>query len=52
VHSTPLAGIARETDDDTRVALERDVVERCEPFLDGDALVIEPRLLLATARRC
>ena len=51
VHSTPLAGIARETDEETRAALERDVVERCQPFLDGDTLVIEPRLLLTTARR-
>ncbi|MGH9008444.1 MAG: methyltransferase domain-containing protein [Acidimicrobiia bacterium] len=51
VLSTPLAGIATEIDDDTRAALERDVVERCEPFLDGDSLVMEPRLLLATARR-
>jgi ubiquinone/menaquinone biosynthesis C-methylase UbiE len=51
VHSTPLASIAIETDDDTRAALERDVVERCQPFLDGDALVMEPRLLLVTARR-
>jgi ubiquinone/menaquinone biosynthesis C-methylase UbiE len=51
VHSTPLAGIARETDEETRAALERDVVERCQPFLDGDTLVMEPRLLLATARR-
>lgn len=51
VHSTPLAGIAGATDDDTRAALERDVIERCQPFLDGDALVTDPRLLLATARR-
>jgi ubiquinone/menaquinone biosynthesis C-methylase UbiE len=51
VHSTPLAGIAIGTDDDTRAALERDVVERCQPFVDGDDLVMEPRLLLATARR-
>jgi ubiquinone/menaquinone biosynthesis C-methylase UbiE len=51
VHSTPLASIASETGENTRAALERDVVERCQPFLDGDALVVEPRLLLATARR-
>lgn len=51
VNSTPLAGIATELDDDARAALERDVVERCEPFLDGDGLVMEPGLLVATARR-
>lgn len=51
VHSTPLAGIATRLDDATRAALERDVVERCQPFLDDDALVMEPGLLVATARR-
>ena len=51
VHSTPLAGIATELDDHTRAALERDVVERCQPFLDGDALVMEPGLLVATAHK-
>ena len=51
VHSTPLAAIATEIDDQTRTALERDVVERCQPFLDGDALVMDPGLLVATARR-
>ena len=51
VNSTPLAGIAIDIDDDRRAALERDVIERCQPFLDGDSLVMEPRLLVATARR-
>lgn len=51
VHSTPLAAIATEIDGQTRVALERDVVERCGPLLDGDDLVMDPGLLLATARR-
>lgn len=51
VQSTPLAGIATEIEHDSRAALERDVVARCEPFLDGDSLVMEPGLLLATARR-
>jgi hypothetical protein len=51
VRSTPLAGIAAHIDQGSRAALERDVVERCQPFVDGDSLVMEPRLLLATARR-
>ena len=51
VHSTPLVGIATELDQDRRAALERDVVERCRPFVDGDALVMETGLLVATARR-
>lgn len=51
VRSTPLAGVVARFDDGTRAALERDVVERCQPFLDGDALVMEPGLLVATGRR-
>ncbi|MCZ7527072.1 MAG: methyltransferase domain-containing protein [Acidimicrobiia bacterium] len=51
VHSTPLAMLAAGLDDDARAALERDVVERCRPFVDGDGAVMEPNLLVATARR-
>lgn len=51
VHSTPLAGIAAELSPDSRAALERDLVERCRPFAEGDALVMEPGLLVATGRR-
>ena len=51
VHSTPLAGITAGLTPDTRAALERDVAERCQPFANGDAVVMEPGLLVATARR-
>lgn len=51
VASTPLAAITTQLDDATRAALERDVVERCQPFLHGDSLVMEPGLLVAAARR-
>lgn len=51
VHSTPLAGITAGLDDERRAALERDVVQRCQPFLDGGALVAELGLLVATAHR-
>lgn len=51
VHSTPLAAIVGELDEGARVALEHDVVERCQPFVDGDAAVMEPSLLVASARR-
>ena len=51
VHGTPLAGIAAELTPDARAALERDVTERCQPFANGDAVVMEPGLLVATARR-
>jgi hypothetical protein len=50
VRSTPLAAVVAELDPEGRAALEREVVERCQPFVDGDATVMEPGLLLATAR--
>jgi hypothetical protein len=51
VHSTPLAPLAAQLDDRGRAALERDVLERCQPFIDGESLVVTPGLLLASARR-
>lgn len=51
VHSTPLAGITAELSPDTRAALERDVAERCRPLANGDGLVMETDLLVATAGR-
>jgi ubiquinone/menaquinone biosynthesis C-methylase UbiE len=51
VHSTPLAGPAAQLDEAARAALERDVVVRCQPFVDDDALVMAPSLLVATAQR-
>lgn len=51
VHSTPLATVLAEVDDATRTALEQEVVERCQPFVDGDASVIAPGLLIATGYR-
>ncbi|HWC10974.1 MAG TPA: methyltransferase domain-containing protein [Acidimicrobiales bacterium] len=50
VYSTPLAAIVGGLDAAARAALERDVVERCRPFVEGDATVMEPGLLVATAR--
>lgn len=51
VQSTPLAAVTARLDEADRGALERDVVERCQPFLDGDATVIEPGVLVVTGRR-
>lgn len=51
VQSTPLAAVAAGLDDSARAALERDVVERCQPFVDGDATVMEPGVLVVTGRR-
>ena len=51
VQSTPLAAVAARLDEAARAALERDVIERCEPFVEGDATVMEPGVLVVTGRR-
>ena len=51
VRSTPLAAVAARLDEAARAALERDVVERCQPFVDGDTTVMEPGVLVVTGRR-
>jgi len=51
VNSTPLAALAANLDEEGCVAVEQAVIERCEPFTDRGALVIEPQILVATARR-
>jgi ubiquinone/menaquinone biosynthesis C-methylase UbiE len=50
VRSTPLAAVAAGMDDSARAALERDVAERCRPFVDGDATVTEPGIMVVTGR--
>ena len=49
VQSTPLSAAAAQLDDDARAALERDAVAQCQPFVDGEAIVMDPGLLIATA---
>ncbi len=51
VWSTPLAVMAAELDERSRAALETEVVERCAPFVDGDASVMEPGLLIVAGHR-
>ncbi len=51
VQSTPLAAAAAELDEQQRAAMEAEVVERCAPFVDGDASVMEPGLLIVTGHR-
>ncbi len=51
VQSTPLAAVAAELDEHGRAALEAEVVERCAPYVDGDASVMEPSLLIVTGHR-
>lgn len=51
VQSTPLAAATAELDARARAALEAEVVERCAANADGDALVMEPGLLITTGYR-
>jgi len=49
VHSTPLAGAVASVDADRRAALEREVCEAWEDFVDDGNLVIEVRMTTAVA---
>lgn len=51
ISSTPLAAAAAKMDPETRALLERDVVEGCQPFADGDGLLMKVSLLVAKALR-
>ena len=50
IHSTPMAGALAQTDDAARAALEADVVDRCQPYVDENALIVEVGILSAIAR--
>lgn len=51
VRSTPLAAAAADLSETERAALETEVVERCEPFVENGRSILEPRLLVTTAHR-
>lgn len=51
VHATPLAAAVADVGDERRAALERDVVTKWRPFVEDDALVLDVRPVVATARR-
>ncbi len=51
VQSTPLGAATADLDELERAALEAEVVERCAPFVDGGASVLEPGLLITTGYR-
>ena len=51
VQSTPLAGAVAQVDDYRRGLLERDVVEKWREFVKDRALVLEVRVVVATARK-
>jgi ubiquinone/menaquinone biosynthesis C-methylase UbiE len=49
VQSTPLAGVVAQVDDELRVALERDVVAKWQEFVEDRTLVLQVRVVVATA---
>jgi ubiquinone/menaquinone biosynthesis C-methylase UbiE len=50
VHSTPLAGAVAQVDDQQLRALERDVVDQWQEFVQDGALTLPVRMVVATAR--
>ena len=51
VHSTPLRGAVAQVDDERRGSLERDVVAKWQEFVEHRALVLQVRVVVATARK-
>lgn len=51
IYSTPLAAAFAETDDDTRAALERDVVAKWQPFVRDGRIVQDVDIHTATGRK-
>ncbi len=51
VHSTPLAGVVAQVDDERRGLLERDVVAKWQESVQDRAFVLEVRMVTAKARR-
>lgn len=51
VHSTPLAGLVAQVDDERRGALERDVVARSQELVQDGAVTFAVRVVVATARK-
>lgn len=51
VHSTPMAAMVAQVDDQRREALARDFSERCQDLVEDNALVGAVRMTTLTARR-
>jgi ubiquinone/menaquinone biosynthesis C-methylase UbiE len=49
VHSTPIADAVAQVDDKRRGSMERDVVAKWQEFVEGRALVLHVRIVVATA---
>lgn len=51
VYCTPLAGAVAQVDDESRVALERDIVAKWQEFVTDRALALQVRMVVASARK-
>jgi ubiquinone/menaquinone biosynthesis C-methylase UbiE len=51
VHSTPLAGIVTQLDDERRASLQSDVVAKWQEFVEDRALMLQLRNVVAIARK-
>jgi len=51
VHSTPLADAVAQVSDERRGALERDVAAKWQEFVTDGALILQVRMVAATARK-
>ena len=51
VHSTPLVDAVVQTDEESRAALERDVIAGWQVFVDDGALLLQVDVAVATARK-
>jgi SAM-dependent methyltransferase len=51
VQSTPLAAAVAEADDESRAALERDVVAKWQKFVENGGLMFQVGIVVATARK-
>ncbi len=50
VYSTPLATAVAQADDESRAALERDIVAKWQAFVEDGALMVQLGVVVATAR--
>jgi len=51
IHSTPLAGVVARVDDERRGSLERDVAAKWQAFVKERTLMLQVRIVAATARK-
>lgn len=51
VHSTPLAGVVEQVSDDLLGSLERDIEAQWQQLVKDDALMLQVRMVVATARK-